>query len=261
MSDRPQARVEDLIVEDLDGGVVVYDRRNCTAHWLDASAASVWRMADGQRAVQQIARECDLSEPTVADVLLRLHGLELMAEKAGTGMPRRAALSRMARIGGAAILAPVISSVVVPNALAASSVPHCVTAVLGNSTPAFISIGSGSSTGFQIFGTICNGCTAAVLPHLHSVTIQVPFTLSGTGVSGLNCDMSRSYGQLAGTCSVSPPTGGTSGTVTLTLNLGTFSTNWTPGHCQSVPWVYVGLQNGPNGGMITLGTATVTAFS
>lgn len=124
----PDARSDELLIEDQDEGVVVYDRRNDTAHWLDAAAASVWRMANGQRTIAELAAVCCLSESAVSDVLLRLDGLELMQEKADDGVSRRAVLRRMAKIGGtAAIVGPIISTIVVPNALATSSVCAKVT--------------------------------------------------------------------------------------------------------------------------------------
>ena len=122
MPDRPRARVEDVLIETLDDGIVLYDRSNDTAHWLDASAAAVWRGADGQRTSAEIGQQCGLSEAAVADVLMRLDGLGLLG-KPDPGVSRRAALKRMGKIGGtAAILAPVISSVAVPVALATASV-------------------------------------------------------------------------------------------------------------------------------------------
>ena len=123
MSDRPQARMDDLVVEEVDDGVVVYDRRTETAHWLDSSAAKVWRHADGSRELSQIAVDTELSAATVAEVVDRLEGLDLVLGGSDDGVSRRAALRKVAKIGGtAAILAPVISSVVVPDALATASV-------------------------------------------------------------------------------------------------------------------------------------------
>jgi hypothetical protein len=125
--------------------------------------------------------------------------------------------------------------------------PDTVTS--GNASgPNFISQGSGNLAGFQIYGTITNGGPGL----MHSITMQIPYTLSAGGP--LNCDMSRSYGNAVGSCSV------TGTTLTVTLNFSsTVSANWTVGHSQSVVWVYVGTSTGP--GNITLGTPVVTAAS
>jgi hypothetical protein len=118
----PSIRTEDLVVEHVDGGMVVYDQRTNAAHWLDPDAAAVCRMADGRRTLDEVADSCELSKAAVADVLLRLHGLDLLTDEGDRNVSRRAALTRIAKLGGAAaVLAPVISSVVVPSAMAAGS--------------------------------------------------------------------------------------------------------------------------------------------
>jgi hypothetical protein len=116
---KPEARTDDLLIEELDDGVVVYDRRDDSAHWLDSAAATVWRMSNAELTVPELAVRCGLDEPQVTDVLERLDGLDLMVQP---GVSRRAALRRIARVGGTAVvLAPVISSIAVPVALANTS--------------------------------------------------------------------------------------------------------------------------------------------
>lgn len=111
------------MVEEVDDGVIVFDRLSDNAHWLDPTAAAVWGMADGHREIGVIAASCGKTEAEVADVVLRLEGLSLMVEQNGGGISRRAALKRIAKIGGtAAAGAAVISTVIVPNALATASV-------------------------------------------------------------------------------------------------------------------------------------------
>ncbi len=115
--------MDDVVVEEVDEGLIVFDRLGDTAHWLDPAAAAVWRLANGHSDVATIAAAIDTSEAEVADVILRLDGLNLMVEQSGGGISRRAALKRIAKIGGAAAAgAAVISTVAVPNALATTSV-------------------------------------------------------------------------------------------------------------------------------------------
>lgn len=131
----PHARAEDVVVEEVDGGLIVFDRLSDTAHWLDPAAAAVWGMADGHSDVGVIAASCGRTEAEVAEVLLRLEGLNLMEEQSGGGLSRRAALKKMAKVGGTAVAgAAVISTVVVPNALATSSVCDKVTCSTGGTT-------------------------------------------------------------------------------------------------------------------------------
>jgi hypothetical protein len=59
---RPLARRDDLLIEKLDGELVVYDLIHHRASCLNDSAALVWKLCDGVRTVAQISAE--LSEHT-----------------------------------------------------------------------------------------------------------------------------------------------------------------------------------------------------
>ncbi len=131
--ENPLARTDGIVIEEIDDGLIVFDRASDTAHWLDPAAAMVWKLSDG-RGVSEIAQTCAKSEVEVADVLLRLEGLGLMVEQGGSGISRRIAFKKAAKVGGTAVAGvAVISTVIVPNALATSSVCDKVTCTVPQS--------------------------------------------------------------------------------------------------------------------------------
>jgi hypothetical protein len=122
----PLARAEGIISERVDEELVIYDTHNQTAHALTAAAASVWEHCDGRRSAEQIARELHLGHAIVAQAVAELNECGLLAEAPPDGVSRRIALRRIAKAGGAAIIgAPLISTVVILPASAASSPPTC----------------------------------------------------------------------------------------------------------------------------------------
>jgi hypothetical protein len=127
----PRARQQGLIIEDLPGEVLVYDSERDRAHCLNQTAALVWKYCDGKTTVSQMARnlERDLNTANVdermvsyaLEQLSRDHLLEESFVPATmlSGLTRR----QMVRtLGIAAVIAvPVVTSIVVPTARAATT--------------------------------------------------------------------------------------------------------------------------------------------
>jgi len=125
--------------------------------------------------------------------------------------------------------------------------PSSVTGTLAGPGPGYgMPIGGNP---ISVYGTLTN---VGVSPYLHSFTMQIPYTLS-TGA--LTCDMTNAYMASAGgtgSCSIA------GGVLTLTQNFASTVTLWTPGHSQSINYVYVGATAG---GTLTMGTPVLTAVS
>jgi hypothetical protein len=134
----PRARCEGLIVESLGGERLVYDAERDRAHSLNAVAAAVWELCDGDRSVGELseAATARLGEPVSEDAVWRalsqlderrLLAGELPHRMSGPEFSRRTALARAGLIGAsAAFAAPLVKSIVVPTAAeagAASCVP------------------------------------------------------------------------------------------------------------------------------------------
>src|SRR5436305_13584452 len=74
----PRARTEDLVIEDLDGEVLVYDSRTARAHCLTGAAAQVWRAADGTLAAHDLSESLGLDSDDIAHALAVLEENDLL---------------------------------------------------------------------------------------------------------------------------------------------------------------------------------------
>ena len=135
---KPEARREQLLVQEVGNEVVLYDEQTHQAHRLNRTAAIVWQQADGHRTPEEIAgalRE-ELAAPDSED-LVQL----ALAELDRAGLLTRSLtdagqlLSRRQLFATAAALLPIVASVTVPTSLEAQSgigtVPYTGTAYNG----------------------------------------------------------------------------------------------------------------------------------
>jgi len=132
----PLARREDLVIQDLNEELLVYDRNRHKAHSLNKTAAFIWNQCDGQTTVADIARrmEREFNAP-VDDRLVwlgikQLAGSRLLQDRISQ-TPDMKGLSRrqVVQLGlGAFLVLPAIISITAPEAHAAGS---CT----GNSRP------------------------------------------------------------------------------------------------------------------------------
>lgn len=116
------ARTHGLVVEELDGGVVLYDPALNQAHWLDADAAAVWKACVRERSEETIAEATGVSRVALDATLERLvaNGLvEVGYEQ--NGVSRRTVFRQAAKIGAVGAVAAPIVSAVIPVAVAHAS--------------------------------------------------------------------------------------------------------------------------------------------
>ena len=121
----PQARTDQLLVQELDQEVMVYDTERHRAHTLNQSAALLWRHCDGKTAPDDLARllaeKTGLpAEPDVVWVALeelsRAHLLRSPVTRPA-GSPkcsRREMARRFARSAGVVALLPAVLSISAP---------------------------------------------------------------------------------------------------------------------------------------------------
>ncbi len=151
----PEARTEGLVVQELSGEVLVYDRDRNKAHCLNSTAARIWGYCDGKTPVAEIAREIEgeLQTPVDEDVIWL--GIEQLSKthllRECTALPeQKAGLSRrdvMKRIGVAAAVAlPVVTSILAPSAAQAA---NCSAS------------GQACTTGAQCCSGLCNANVCA----------------------------------------------------------------------------------------------------
>ena len=133
----PKAKTERLIVREIDGETLVYDRSRDAASCLNEFAARVWRKCDGETSVAEIASTLGEDERAVWLALHQLTKAQLLTEAIAFPPDMSAAKSRReigARLGlGAAAF---VASIVAPMPAQAAS---CV----ATGSPCIPEIGAG----------------------------------------------------------------------------------------------------------------------
>lgn len=127
----PLARNEGMVIKEVDGEVLVYDLKRDQAHCLNASAALIWRLCDGNSSIDQLARNFGLQTGARVDAKLILLGLQdlqrnnlldngnLLRQPVVSGaMSRREAVRRIGL--GAAIALPLVISISAPTPVQAA---------------------------------------------------------------------------------------------------------------------------------------------
>ncbi len=121
----PKAKTERLIVREIDGETLVYDRGRDAASCLNEFAARVWRECDGETSVAGIAAALGEDERAVWLALHQLTKAQLLTEAIALPPDMSAAKSRReigARLGlGAAAF---VASIVAPMSAQAAGSCH-----------------------------------------------------------------------------------------------------------------------------------------
>jgi hypothetical protein len=130
----PRARTNELLIEELEDELLVYDLAADRAHRLNATAAAVFRHADGKRTVAELVDVLAEEVGEVSDedlVLITLDGLveaglvedyEKRSTKAARSS-RRKFIARAGAVGAAAASLPVVHSIVAPTVAQAQTDP------------------------------------------------------------------------------------------------------------------------------------------
>lgn len=131
---KPVARRDGLLTRDLKDELLVYARDEHRAHCLNRTAATVFRNADGTRSVADLAlllapqADRAAGEAVVGETLDRLAEAGLLeGGPAASGWSRREVVRRVGL--GAAVLLPVIVSIVAPTPAEAAAT--CVSSCAG----------------------------------------------------------------------------------------------------------------------------------
>lgn len=159
---QPRARKDLLIVQELDGETLVYDRRTDKAHCLNASAAFVWKNCNGRKSVRQIASAlgkefgAPVSDDVVNLALEHLDRSKLLEERltraeGGKMISRRDVARRLGLAAGAALALPTVLSIVAPRVAEAAS-------CLQPGVPGFICCTSPGDCVGNPNGSHCNQC-------------------------------------------------------------------------------------------------------
>jgi hypothetical protein len=120
---KPMIRQQDLVVQDLNNEVLIYDLKRDKAFCLNETAAVVWRACDGSNTVESIGRQ--LGDEDIAWLTLNdLKKLKLIEHTITTpvkfnGMSRREILTKISV--GSILALPMIAALYAPAAAQAGS--------------------------------------------------------------------------------------------------------------------------------------------
>ena len=130
---KPLSRKENVVVQEVDGEVLIYDLKKNRAFCLNRTSALVWQACDGKRTIADINNWLgkQLNSQTDEDIVwLALDQLskenliedQIKLENHVNGLPRREAIKR---IGAASLIAlPIIASLAAPT-MAQITTPVC----------------------------------------------------------------------------------------------------------------------------------------
>lgn len=135
----PVARSADLLTEELDEELLVYDEQRHVACRLNRTAALVWQNSNGERSVTDLVEVLREEVGELADEDLVMVTLDRLAEhgllssgyapreRETARLSRRRFIRRVGVIGAAALALPVVQSIVAPVPAAAASPGSCST--------------------------------------------------------------------------------------------------------------------------------------
>lgn len=120
---KANSRTREIIVQNFDNEVLIYDLQNHQALSLNETAAMVWQSLDGKKTVAEIARQNNLPPEIVLLSIDELNKKNLLEEKMETGLAadrlsRRKILMRSA---ATAFALPIIAAITAPMAVHAQS--------------------------------------------------------------------------------------------------------------------------------------------
>ena len=126
----PLARKDELIVKEVDDELLVYDKQTDEAHCLNNTAAQVWRNCDGEKSIAdiQVSVENEVGKQVDEELVwLALDQLERskLLDRVPPTAPILSGMNRrqlMRTIGLTAAAIPLVTSIVAPSAVSATSV-------------------------------------------------------------------------------------------------------------------------------------------
>ncbi|MEM7302948.1 MAG: hypothetical protein AAF468_17865 [Pseudomonadota bacterium] len=126
----PRANRANCDVRELDGEVIIYNKKIHQAVCLNECAAKVWELADGSRSPANIADQIDgMTQELVEHTLTKLSKAGLLETEFVSDLPaninRRNLVKKVAGVAGAAALIPIVTTITAPMPAQAAS---CVTA-------------------------------------------------------------------------------------------------------------------------------------
>lgn len=153
---KPISRKDNLVVQELDGEVLIYDLDKNKAFCLNETSSLVWQLCDGNKTISEISESMSrkLNQPANEDLVwlaidqlkkekLIINGAELPSKF--EGMNRREVIKKVGL--GTMIALPIVSGMIAPSAINAASP--------GAGSPPGTVLGTTSTMGSQFAGDDC----------------------------------------------------------------------------------------------------------
>lgn len=126
----PKSRKENLVVQELEGEVLIYDLEKNKAFCLNETSALVWKLCDGNTSVSDLSEDLSkkLNSPVNEDLvwlaLEQLKKEKLIENEIGTptgfeGLSRREVVKKVGL--GAMVALPIVASMVAPTSVYAQA--------------------------------------------------------------------------------------------------------------------------------------------
>jgi hypothetical protein len=134
MKNYPVSRKDNLVVQEMDGEVLIYDLAENKAYCLNETSALIWQACDGNKSTAEISEfiSQELNSPANEDLIwLAIDQLkkEKLIENGDeipnnfAGMSRREVIKKVGL--GTMIALPIVASMVAPSAVSAASLVAC----------------------------------------------------------------------------------------------------------------------------------------
>ena len=142
MKQKPKARTNDLVIQNAENEILIYDISDNKGFCLNETSGAIWQLCDGELSIEQIANKLTTQMNTFVSedfVLLGITQLTkdgLLETKTDTPNSNLSRRKLVKKVGFASLVAlPLISSVVAPKAVAAQSCVAAIGFVPGTGSP------------------------------------------------------------------------------------------------------------------------------
>jgi len=129
-AERPIARTDQLVCEDVSGECVIYDASQKTAHHLNSTLTWIWHRCDGKNTLKTLGSDFDREFNVNDGFSIVLTGLGQLDERGllENTIPineliaaETSSISRRSMMMGGTVLMPLVVSILVPTSAAAKS--------------------------------------------------------------------------------------------------------------------------------------------
>jgi hypothetical protein len=123
MNHLPQARTEGVLLQEMDGELLIYDLNTDKALCLNETSAAVWNLCDGNTTYEEMSRRANVPPEVVWMAVEAFQKNNLLEHDVKTDLPKDGVSRRklLTMMGTNAFALPVVGMIVAPSAAQAGS--------------------------------------------------------------------------------------------------------------------------------------------